>query len=165
MTDIAARARSWAFRSILATFISIFATPTLWAACSDGTVWIRGAFGQARFTVEIADDAEERAIGLMNRPSMPTSAGMLFVYERPGTLSFWMRNTLIELDMLFADATGTIQNIHHRAIPLDETPIFGGDGLTHVLEINGGLARTMGIKAGDQLRHPSFSQTDAAWPC
>jgi len=90
---------------------------------------------------------------------------MLFIYNRPTSLSFWMRNTLIELDMLFVDATGVIRNIHERAIPLDETPIFGGDGLTHVLEINGGLARTLGIKVGDQLRHPSFEQSTAAWPC
>ncbi|MEM6373041.1 MAG: DUF192 domain-containing protein [Pseudomonadota bacterium] len=135
------------------------------AACADQTVWVRGDFGQARFTVEIADDAEERAIGLMNRPSMPTASGMLFVYDGPSSLSFWMRNTLIELDMLFVDSTGTIRNIHHRAQPLDETPIFGGDRLTHVLEINGGLARTLGIEAGDQLRHRSFSQAEAAWPC
>ena len=135
------------------------------AQCSPDSVWIRGDFGEARFAVEIADDDEERAVGLMNRPSMPASAGMLFVYERPRTLAFWMRNTLIELDMLFVDPTGVITHIHHRAIPHDETPILGGDGLTHVLEINGGLAKQLGIDVGDQLRHPSFLQADAIWPC
>ncbi|MEL6449639.1 MAG: DUF192 domain-containing protein [Pseudomonadota bacterium] len=136
-----------------------------WAECGTDTVWIRGDFGQARFSVEIADDARERAIGLMNRPSMPASAGMLFIYPRPQPLSFWMRNTLIELDMLFVDPLGVIRSIHHRAVPLDETPIRGGDGLTHVLEINGGLARALGIAEGDQMRHPSFAQANAAWPC
>ncbi|MEL7090669.1 MAG: DUF192 domain-containing protein [Pseudomonadota bacterium] len=135
------------------------------AACAPDVVWLRGDFGQARFSVEIADDSAERAQGLMNRPSMPASAGMLFVYERPGRLSFWMRNTLIELDMLFVDPEGVVQHVHHRAQPLDETPIFGGDGLTHVLEINGGLAGQMGIAPGTQLRHPSFDQSQAAWPC
>ncbi|WP_415402675.1 DUF192 domain-containing protein [Tateyamaria sp. SN3-11] len=135
------------------------------AQCSDDTVWIRGEFGQARFSVEIADDEAERATGLMHRPSMAASAGMLFIYPRPRRLSFWMRNTLIELDMLFVDPTGVVRNIHHRAIPLDETSIFGGNGLTHVLEINGGLAKMLGISVGDQLRHPSFPQSDAAWPC
>lgn len=143
----------------------VWLASSAFAQCSDTTVWIKGAFGQARFSVEIADDARERAIGLMDRPSMPVASGMLFIYERPSELSFWMRNTLIELDMLFVDSTGVIQNIHHRAIPLDETPIFGGSDLTHVLEINGGLAKTMGISVGDQLRHPSFSQADASWPC
>jgi uncharacterized protein len=135
------------------------------AQCSDNTVWIRGDFGQARFAVEIADDESERALGLMNRPEMAASAGMLFIYPSPRSLAFWMRNTLIELDMLFVDQTGVIRNIHERAIPLDETPIFGGDDLTHVLEINGGLAARLGIKVGDQMRHPSFRQSDAAWAC
>ncbi|MEP4248647.1 DUF192 domain-containing protein [Tateyamaria sp.] len=138
---------------------------TAWAECREDSVWIKGGFGEARFSVEIADDAQERATGLMHRPSMPVSAGMLFVYERPSALSFWMRNTLIELDMLFVDETGVIRNIHARAVPLDETSIFGGNDLTHVLEINGGLAERLGIMAGDQLRHPSFSQDDAIWPC
>jgi len=148
-----------------ASALLLFLASAAWAQCAEDTVWIRGDFGTARFSVEIADDEQERATGLMNRPSMATSAGMLFVYERPRSLSFWMRNTLIELDMLFVDETGVIRNIQERAQPLDETPIFGGDDLTHVLEINGGLARMLGIDVGDQLRHPSFAQADAAWPC
>lgn len=126
---------------------------------------LRGDWGEARFTVEIADNDSERAQGLMHRPSMPLSAGMLFIYERPQQLSFWMRNTLIPLDMLFIDPEGRVQHIHHRAVPLDETPIPGGDGLTHVLEINGGLAKRMGISEGSSVRHPSFDQGDAVWPC
>ncbi len=135
------------------------------ANCSDTQVWVRGDFGQARFNVEIADDDATRALGLMNRTEMATSAGMLFIYPAPTRLSFWMRNTLIPLDMLFADETGVIRHIHENAIPLDETPIQGGDGLTHVLEINGGLASQLGISVGDALRHPSFDQMDAAWAC
>ena len=149
---------------LIVTFWMLSAVVAL-AACAQDTVWVRGEFGEARFSVELADDPQERAVGLMNRPSMPLSAGMLFVYPAPQRLAFWMRNTLIELDMLFVDAQGVVQNIHHRAQPLDETPIEGGQGLTHVLEINGGLARQLGIAVGDQLRHPSFRQTGAAWPC
>lgn len=115
--------------------------------------------------MEIADDPQEQALGLMNRPSMPASSGMLFVYPGPRSLSFWMRNTLIELDMIFVDATGRIRHIHHRAQPLDETPIYGGENLTHVLEINGGMARMLGLAVGDTLRHPSFDTATAAWPC
>ena len=135
------------------------------ASCSNDTVWIRGDFGAARFSVELADDPEERALGLMHRETMPLSAGMLFIYPAPQRLSFWMRNTLIELDMLFIGPRGVVRRIHHRAQPLDETAIVGGDGLTHVLEINGGLARQLGLSAGDQVRHPSFAQSTAAWPC
>ena len=149
----------------MALAVSCASAGVAWAECRDDSVWIKGDFGEARFSVEIADDPAEREIGLMNRPSMPISAGMLFVYDKPSTLAFWMRNTLIELDMLFVDETGVIRNIHARAIPLDETTIFGGEDLTHVLEINGGLAERMGIEVGDELRHPSFSQESAIWPC
>jgi len=150
--------------------IAIFVTCVVWASaavadCAPDRVSVRGDFGEARFTVEIADEPDERALGLMHRPSMPMSAGMLFVYESPRSLAFWMRDTLIELDIIFVDAQGIIQHIHHRAQPLDETPILGGDDLTHVLEINGGLARDLGIDEGDALRHPSFVAPDAAWPC
>ncbi|ASM72575.1 MULTISPECIES: DUF192 domain-containing protein [Roseobacteraceae] len=143
----------------------IFGANALWAACSDEAVDLRGDWGRARFNVEIADDNEERAQGLMHRSKMAQSAGMLFVYESPRRMSFWMRNTLIELDMLFIDAQGVVQHIHHRAIPLDETPIFGGENLLAALEINGGLAERLGITEGTQVRHPTFSDNDAAWPC
>ena len=138
-----------------------------WAdgTCHEGAVWIRGEFGTARFSIEIADDATERAQGLMFRTELAPSSGMLFVYEEPQLLTFWMRNTLIELDMLFIDQQGVVRHIHPRAKPKDETPISGGDNLTHVLEINGGLAESLGISTGDQVRHPTFDQTGAAWSC
>lgn len=152
--------RIWA-----ALFATCFTT-ALWAdSCTESAVFLKGPFGEARFSVEIADDPQERAQGLMHRTEMAPFAGMLFVYDRPQPLSFWMRNTLIELDMIFIDPTGVIQHIHHRAQPLDETPIMGGQGLTHVLEVNGGKARTLGISVGDVIRHPSFAPETAAWPC
>jgi len=134
-------------------------------ACQEDSVQLRGDWGTARFSIEIADDADEQAMGLMHRRNMPLSAGMLFVYEHPRSLSFWMRNTLIPLDMLFVDAAGVVQHIHHNANPLDETSIFGGHNLTSVLEINGGLAKRLGIKKGSELRHPSFDARIAAWAC
>ena len=135
------------------------------AACRPDRVDLRGDFGQARFRVEVADDTAERATGLMNRPSMPAGEGMLFVYESPGPVSFWMRNTLIPLDMIFMDETGTVTRVHENARPLDETAIDGGDGVLTVLEINGGLARQIGIAEGSVLRHPAIPKDTAAWPC
>ncbi len=134
------------------------------AACSDQAVSIRGDFGQARFRVAVADDPAERAQGLMNVESMPVMEGMFFIYERPQSPQFWMRNTLIPLDMLFAAPDGTITRIHREAIPLDETPIPGGEGVQMVLEVNGGMAERLGISVGDQMQHPSFG-IDAVWPC
>ena len=134
------------------------------AACSDAQVFLRGDWGQARFSVEVADDANERAQGLMFREHIASSAGMLFVYERPQPVSFWMRNTLIPLDMIFIDRAGVVKRVHSNAVPLDETPIPGGNDIFAVLEINGGLAEQMGIVVGSELRHPAFG-AEAAWPC
>lgn len=110
------------------------------------------------------DDSSERAQGLMNVPEMPTMTGMLFVYEAPQHATFWMKNTLIPLDMLFADETGTITHIHHKAVPMDETVIDGGEGVQYVLEINGGLADRLGIAVGDQMQAPAIGDA-AVWPC
>lgn len=141
-------------------------TPLKMAECRDDTVHLRGDFGVARFHVEVADDGDERATGLMYRTSMPKSAGMLFVYERPQSVAFWMRNTLIPLDMIFLDATGRVRRVHSDAVPHDETPIPGGaPDILMVLEINGGLARAMGITAGSELRHPSVPVSAARWRC
>lgn len=139
-----------------------FAAP----ACRDDTAYLRGDFGTARFSVELADAPEERARGLMFRESMPKSGGMLFVYERPQSVAFWMRNTLIPLDMIFLDSSGRVRKVHSNAVPGDETPIPGGaPDILMVLEINGGLARAMGIAPGAELRHPAVPGTSARWPC
>ena len=135
------------------------------AECRDDMVWLRGDWGQARFAIELVDTPEARSRGLMFRTEMPKSAGMLFVYEAPQRAVFWMKNTLIPLDMLFADRTGRITRIHHDAVPEDLTPIDGGNAVYAVLEINGGLARRYGITEGSQMRHPVFAQGPAAWPC
>lgn len=135
------------------------------ALCAGDAVEVRGKGGVARFAVEIADDNAERAQGLMRRESLPSSAGMLFVYETPRRASFWMDQTLIPLDMIFADARGEVTKVHANARPLDRTAIDGGDGVQFVLEINGGLAARMGIAPGAVLRHPAIDQSAAAWPC
>ncbi len=141
------------------------ATGAAAADCDPARVDLRGDWGSARFTVEVAETVAERSLGLMNRPSMPASAGMLFVYEHPQRVAFWMENTLIPLDMLFLSADGVVQRIHRNAVPLDRTHIPGGDDIQYVLEINGGMAALLGIDEGAELRHPSIDRTLAAWPC
>lgn len=133
--------------------------------CREDAVIFRSDAGMARFRVEVADDKAERAQGLMNRETLSKSAGMLFVYPNPQQVGFWMKNTLIPLDMIFLDKTGTVKKVHSNAKPHDETPIMGGSGILAVLEINGGLARKIGISEGWQMRHPSFDRDTAAWPC
>lgn len=146
----------------------------LWAAGGAGAAPVceagRVLLGQpdalrASFAVELADTAGERAQGLMFREQLPASAGMLFVYPAPQQAVFWMKNTLIPLDMIFADATGRVTRVHSGAVPQDETPIDGGSNVQFVLEINAGLAAAMGIAPGVALAHPAIDQSRAAWPC
>lgn len=134
------------------------------ANCAPDVVEIRGDFGTARFSVELADDASERSHGLMNRRDLPRSSGMLFVYDAIGRPSFWMKNTLIPLDMIFVAPDGRVTKVHAMAKPLDESLIDGGPGVSAVLEIHGGLAERLGIASGAEMRHPAFGP-DAAWPC
>ena len=135
------------------------------AACAPDAVELRGPSGQQRFGVEVADDPAEQAQGLMFREKMATSAGMLFVFSKPKRAQFWMKNTLISLDMIFVDAKGVVTRVHSDAVPGDTTPIDGGEGVAFVLEINGGLSKRMGITVGSEMRHESVAQSGAAWPC
>jgi hypothetical protein len=134
-------------------------------ACAADRVDLRWQGGSESFTVELADSPDERSRGLMFRTDMAADAGMLFVYESPRRAQFWMKNTLIPLDMIFADGTGRVTHVHSNAIPGDETPIDGGSGVVFVLEINGGLAERLGIAPGADLRHPAIAQASAVWPC
>ena len=135
------------------------------APCTPDLVELRGDWGGARFRVELADTPDARSLGLMNRPEMARGKGMLFIYESPRRATFWMRNTLIPLDLIFLDKTGTVTRVHENAVPLDETVIDGGPDVLAVLEINGGMAREIGIAEGTTLRHPALDQAVAAFPC
>ena len=152
-------------RTFLATLAFVLIGSVASAACGKDTVWLRGDWGQIRFSIELADTPEERARGLMFRDAMPGQHGMLFVYEAPQSAVFWMKNTLIPLDMIFVDRTGVVKHVHHRAIPGDLTPIDGGRDVYAVLEINGGLAQRYGISVGTELRHQVFSDGPAKWEC
>ncbi|HLT78085.1 MAG TPA: DUF192 domain-containing protein [Ferrovibrio sp.] len=112
--------------------------------------------GPQRFRVELADNDVSRARGMMFRTSMAPDAGMLFDFKQEQMASFWMRNTLIPLDMLFIKADGTILNIHQRAIPRDETGINSAGPVRAVLELNGGTVSRLGIRPGDRVQHAIF---------
>jgi uncharacterized protein len=152
-------------KSTAALVLSLWSGAAL-AECAPGTVELRTATGTVmRFSVEVADEPSERATGLMNRERMATSAGMLFVYEAPQHAFFWMKNTLIPLDMIFADGAGRVTRVHGMAVPHDETSIDGGEGVRYVLEINGGLAERIGLGEGAVMRSAALDQTAAAWSC
>ena len=149
-------------RFILSLWL-VFLASAGWATCSEDSVSLRGPFGEARFRVAVADTAAERSRGLMFVDQMAQGVGMLFVYDNEQPVAFWMRNTLIPLDMIFADAEGRVIKVHENAVPHDETPIPSDGPAQFVLEINGGLSRRLGIAAGAEMRHPAIAQ--ASWPC
>src|SRR5690348_4111813 len=84
---------------------------------------IASASGDHKFTVELAITPAQQEQGLMYRRSMAPDAGMLFDFGHPQPTTFWMKNTLIPLDMLFVGADGRIANIHERAVPMSEEMI------------------------------------------
>ena len=133
--------------------------------CAPGVVDLRDPDTTARFRVEVMDTEAGRARGLMFRESMPKFSGMLFVYDTPQPVAFWMENTLIPLDMLFFDGSGRLTRVHENARPRDRTPIPGGDDIRYVLELNAGTVKALGIDVGAELRAPALAQATAAWTC
>jgi uncharacterized membrane protein (UPF0127 family) len=119
---------------------------------------INTAAGPKKFRVELANTDASRSRGMMFRTQMAPDAGMLFDFFTEQPASFWMRNTLIPLDMIFIKADGTILNIHQRAIPHDETSINSAGPVRAVLEVNGGTASRLGIKPGDKVDHAIFGR-------
>jgi uncharacterized protein len=150
---------------VLVMFLFVGAVSSVTAACKANVVTLKNDQAEIRFNIELAQTPEERSRGLMFRDHLASRAGMLFVFEQPQRVAFWMKNTLIPLDMIFVDKTGTVTRVHQGAIPGDETPIPGGDQVYSVLEINAGLAARYGISNGTVLRHEVFSNGPAAWPC
>ncbi|MCJ7873675.1 DUF192 domain-containing protein [Phaeobacter sp. J2-8] len=150
--------------------MAIAAAAILWAgaafaACEPGKVELAGDFGRVSFDVSVADDVDERGRGLMFVEDMPNSTGMLFIYQEPHKVSFWMKNTLIPLDMIFIDARGVVKKVHAKAVPGDLRGISSDFPVLSVLEINGGLAARIGIKPGTLVRHSELPQAGAAYPC
>jgi len=115
--------------------------------------------GQEAFQVEIADTPQKLSQGLMFRESMEADTGMLFIMPATGFQSFWMKNTLIPLDMLFINNQGVLGHIHHNAIPNDLTMIPSQVPTKYILEINGGQASARGIEVGDQVFHKKIKRT------
>lgn len=103
------------------------------------------------FRVEVAATAAEQAKGLMFRTAMGANEGMIFPMDPPRGAAFWMRNTVIPLDLVFIGVDGRISNIAANAVPYDETPLASVGPVKAVLELNGGRAEELGIVPGDRV--------------
>lgn len=104
-----------------------------------------------RFQVEIARSEEEQAKGLMFRTVMGANEGMIFPMDPPRRASFWMRNTVIPLDIIFIGADRRILNIAANAVPYSEASLASSGAVSAVLELNGGRAAQLGIAPGDRV--------------
>ncbi|MEO0393691.1 MAG: DUF192 domain-containing protein [Pseudomonadota bacterium] len=109
------------------------------------------------FTVEMAITPREQAVGMMYRRKAPRDRGMLFPFDAPKIASFWMKNTLVPLDLLFIKADGIISDIHARAVPLSEQSISSTAEVIAVLELAGGETDRRDIRVGDRVLHPLFA--------
>ncbi len=116
-----------------------------------------GRPGPCSFKVEVASTPEEQTRGLMFVKHLDPERGMLFVFGKDEMRSFWMRNTLIPLDMIFITSARKVVHVHHGAIPLDETPISSRAGARYVLEVNGGKADMCRIKTGTKVKFTNLS--------
>lgn len=112
---------------------------------------------RAQIKVEIADTPSAREHGLMFRDHMDEDAGMLFVFPTPQPISFWMKNTHIPLDMMFASPQGEIRWIVSNAQPMSEKLIGPFANTMYVIEVNSGFAQRHGITTGDHLEFKDFS--------
>ena len=134
-------------------------------ACDPDSIEIIASPDNLTFSIEIADDPAEQARGLMFRPSLPADAGMLFIFDPPRPANFWMRNTMIPLDMIFIDDTGRIESIAERSDTYSQQASSSLGDVRAVLEINGGLSRRLGIAAGAQVIHAAFQEAPDGLHC
>lgn len=109
-----------------------------------------------KFNIELAQTPQEQMRGLMHRTEMAEDAGMLFIFETEREARFWMKNTLIPLDMIFIRADGTIHRIHENATPHDLTGVPSEGPVKAILELNGGISAKLGLQKGDKILHTVF---------
>jgi uncharacterized membrane protein (UPF0127 family) len=145
----AAPAQAWQARAKPA---AIAATPS----SKLDTVEILTGRGRVKFTVELAVTKAEQERGLMFRKALAPDRGMLFPYNPPQRAAFWMKNTLIPLDILYIAPDGRVLSIARNAVPHDETPLPSGGLVRGVLEIPGGRAAQLGILPGDRVLNKIF---------
>ena len=132
-------------------------------ACPEDQIDIRTPAGVSTYSIEIADDAAERAQGLMFRESMARDHGMYFVYPTGREVAFWMKNTPLPLDIIYINERGIICSIAADTTPYSEKALPSGCAAQTVLELNAGEAKAAGIRVGAPVRHPAVVRP--AWKC
>ena len=116
------------------------------------------ARGRHDFKVWIADNERSRERGLMFVRELPAGHGMLFLFDRPRFVSFWMKNTYLSLDLVFIGQDGVVVNVARNAEPFSLKPIESDAPVTGVLELVAGTAAKIRLSAGDRVLHPAFGR-------
>ena len=126
----------------------------------EGEVWFTGADGERKVEiyVEIADNPGEIALGLMYRDKLESNQGMLFIFEGEQPRSFWMRNTILPLDMIFADSTGKIVTIHQHTVPYSQESYVSIIPAQYVVEVNAGFVNSYDIRIGDKIEWERYTE-------
>lgn len=106
---------------------------------------------KAKIDLEIADNEYERQLGLMNRKEMKENQGMLFIFPRQDYESFWMRNTLMSLDMIFVNSQKKIVTIHKNTKTLSDTSYPSSEPAMYVVEVTAGFTDKHNIIVGDKI--------------
>jgi uncharacterized membrane protein (UPF0127 family) len=159
ITSLAPMFRLAAFHLATLAFVLELAAANPARAAGTAPLTIDTGQGSRAFTVELATTPDEMQVGLMFRQSLEPDAGMLFVYPSDQQVAFWMKNTVIPLDMLFIASDGHIRRIVERTVPLSTIPIPSVDQVRAVLEVNGGTAARLGIKTGDVVHAQAFGNS------
>jgi uncharacterized membrane protein (UPF0127 family) len=133
----------------------LLASPSL-ARTQTEVLTIVTSSGRHAFEVEIADSETEKAMGLMFRRSLPRRSGMLFLHDRAGELTMWMKNTFISLDMIFIRGNGVVHRVVRGTEPFSEDIISSQGNVMAVLEVAAGVADEIGLKPGDRIVHRAF---------
>ena len=105
----------------------------------------------AQFDIEIAKTEYETQRGLMDRYSMKSNQGMLFIFPNSQPRSFYMKNTYIALDIIYVDSAKKIASFQENAKPLDESSLPSNAPAQYVFEINGGLVQSLSLQVGDRI--------------
>ena len=143
---------------VLALVLSVLTTgPGISAAPKLERIVLVTATGSHEFQAEIAGTPEQRQLGLMYRQSLPKNHAMLFDYHAVGSISMWMKNTYIPLDMIFITANGRVSSIAANTVPFSEKVISSNGAVRAVLEVNAGTAARIGLQPGDKVLHEIFS--------
>jgi uncharacterized membrane protein (UPF0127 family) len=112
--------------------------------------------GRSLFTVELAVTPEEQEMGLMYRLSLARNAGMLFVFAKPQVVDFWMKNTVLPLDMIFIRKDGVVDSIARNAMPYSLTNIFSAGPVIATLEVPAGTAARFDLQPADRVIASQF---------